>query len=238
LPGAAFGAWLATFVIARRSAAVGAREAIADAVSANVSATTTAAARRVRMRMPCATVSARRARTQGLGCDLAISSRLRQPAISSESLTSVDSHRPGVTDFVHVGLVVEDLDEMVRFLALLGLDCGRPGTFGGEWIDRIIGLEDATVELVMVRAPDGSDIFEVVRFHTPAAAAQEPAPAANRPGLRHIAFKVDDVRAVVERVREAGWDTVGEIVDYESTFLLCYVRGPEGLIVELAERLG
>ena len=149
----------------------------------------------------------------------------------------MDSHRPGVTDFVHIGLVVEDLGETVRFLTLLGFDCGEPGVHGGEWIDRIIGLEDTTVETVMVRAPDGSDIFEVVRFRSPAAAAHEPAPAANRPGLRHVAFKVGDVRAVVDRVREAGWDTVGEIVDYERMFLLCYVRGPEGLIVELAERL-
>ena len=94
----------------------------------------------------------------------------------------MDSHRPGVTDFVHVGLVVENLDETVRFLALLGFDCGQPGVVSG-------------------------------------------------------AFKVDDVRGVVDRVRQAGWETVGEIVDYESTFLLCYVRGPEGLIVELAERL-
>ena len=89
----------------------------------------------------------------------------------------------------------------------------------------------------MARAPDGSDMFEVVRFESPSAGTQEPEPAANRPGLRHVAFKVDDVRAVVDRVREAGWDTVGEIVDYENTFLLCYVRGPEGLIVELAEHL-
>ena len=65
----------------------------------------------------------------------------------------------------------------------------------------------------------------------------EEAPAANRPGLRHVAFKVDDVRGVVDRVRAAGWETVGEIVDFQSMFLLCYVRGPEGLIVELAERL-
>ena len=152
-------------------------------------------------------------------------------------MTSVESHRPGVTGFVHIGLVVEDLDETVRFLSLLGFDCSKPGVHGGEWIDRIIGLDNTTVETVMVRAPDGSDIFEVVRFRSPAAGAQEAAPAANRPGLRHVAFKVDDVRAVVDRVREAGWDTVGEIVDYESMFLLCYVRGPEGLIVELAERL-
>src|SRR5207249_10329132 len=90
---------------------------------------------------------------------------------------------------------------------------------------------NVTVEVVMARAPDGTDMFEVVRFHSPAASAQELAPAANRPGLRHVAFKVDDVRGVVDRVRAAGWDTVGEIVDFENTFLLCYVRGPEGLIV-------
>jgi catechol 2,3-dioxygenase-like lactoylglutathione lyase family enzyme len=149
----------------------------------------------------------------------------------------MDGQRPGVTSFVHVGLVVEDLDETVRFLALLGFDCGEPGVFSGEWIDRIIGLEGAKVEVVMARGPDGSDVFEVVRFHSPSADAEEPAPAANHPGLRHIAFTVDDVRGVVERIREAGWDTVGEIVDYENTFLLCYVRGPDGLIVELAERL-
>ena len=78
----------------------------------------------------------------------------------------MDSHRPGVTNFVHVGLVVEDLDETVRFLALLGFDCGEPGVFSGEWIDRIIGLENVTVEVVMARAPDGSEMFEVVRFHS------------------------------------------------------------------------
>jgi len=142
----------------------------------------------------------------------------------------------GVTNFVHIGLVVEDLDETVRFLALLGFDCGKPGVHTGEWIDRIIGLENATVEVVMARAPDGSDIFEVVRFNSPSPPAQERAPAVNRPGLRHIAFTVDDVRGVVERVREAGWNTVGEIVNYENIYLLCYIRGPEGLIVELAER--
>ncbi len=109
-----------------------------------------------------------------------------------------------------------------------------PFSLSCAWIDRIIGLENVTVEVVMARAPDGSDMFEVVRFHSPSAGAQEPAPAANRPGLRHIAFTVDDVRGVVDRVREAGWETVGEIVDFENMFLLCYVRGPEGLIVELA----
>ena len=120
-------------------------------------------------------------------------------------LTSTDTHRPGVTSFVHVGLVVEDLDETVRFLTVLGFDCSEPAMFSGEWIGRIIGLEDVTVELVMARSPDGTDMFEVVRFHSPSAGAQEPAPAVNRPGLRHIAFRVDDVRGVVDRVeRPAG----------------------------------
>jgi catechol 2,3-dioxygenase-like lactoylglutathione lyase family enzyme len=149
----------------------------------------------------------------------------------------MDSHRPGATNFVDIGLVVEDLDETVRFLALLGFDCGEPRVFSGEWIDRIIGLDNVTVETVLARAPNGSDMCEVVRFDSPSASAQEPAPAANRPGLRHVAFNVDDVRGVVDRVREAGWETVGEIVDYQNIFLLCYVRGPEDVIVELAERL-
>lgn len=149
----------------------------------------------------------------------------------------MDSNPPGVTGFVHIGLVVEDLDETVRFLELLGFDCGEPEVFSGEWIGRIIGLEDVTVEVVMARAPDGSDVFEVVHFRSPSAGAQEPSPAANRPGLRHVAFKVGDLHATVDRVRAAGWETVGEIVAYQDTFRLCYVRGPEGLIVELAERL-
>ena len=140
-------------------------------------------------------------------------------------------------DFVHVGLVVEDLGEAVRFLEMLGLECDEPATHGGEWIDRIIGLQGSEVEVVMVRVPGGSDVFEVVRFVSPAARAEEAEPAANRPGMRHIAFKVGDVRAVIARLREAGYDTIGEVVDYEGMFLLCYVRGPEGLIVELAERL-
>ena len=152
-------------------------------------------------------------------------------------IAAMDHHQPHVTSFVHIGLVVEDLDETVRFLTLLGFDCSTPAVHGGAWIDRIIGLENAEVEVVMVRGADGDDVFEVVRFRSPAAGTQEPAPAANRPGLRHVAFTVDDLHGVVDRVRDAGWETVGEIVDYEGVFLLCYVRGPEGLIVELAERL-
>jgi catechol 2,3-dioxygenase-like lactoylglutathione lyase family enzyme len=152
-------------------------------------------------------------------------------------MSTAPSSQAGVTSFVHVGLVVEDLEEMVRFLTVLGFDCGSPGAYGGEWIDRIIGLEDTEIELAMVRLPDGSDVFEVVRFRSPFAAAEESAPAANRPGLRHISFSVEDMQAVVERVRAAGWEPIREVVNYEDMFLLCYIRGPEGLIVELAQNI-
>src|SRR3954470_21609132 len=121
------------------------------------------------------------------------------PAKAGHDSRPFTVERVSVTDFVHVGLVVEDLDETVRFLTLLGFDCGKPGVHSGEWIGRIIGLENVTVELVMARAPDGTDVFEVVRFDSPSAGAQEPAPAANRPGLRHVAFTVDDVRVVADR---------------------------------------
>jgi catechol 2,3-dioxygenase-like lactoylglutathione lyase family enzyme len=109
--------------------------------------------------------------------------------------------------------------------------------FSGESIDRIIGLENVTVEVVMARAPRrrrrvrGGALPLAFRRRSRARAGRD------RPGLRHVAFMVDDVRGVVDRVREAGWETVGEIVELENTFLLCYARGPEGLIVELAERL-
>jgi catechol 2,3-dioxygenase-like lactoylglutathione lyase family enzyme len=143
----------------------------------------------------------------------------------------------GVSGFVHTGVVVEDLDAVVAFLTALGLDCGRPMMVEGEWVDRIIDLDGTRVEVVMVRLPDGTDALELAKFHTPAAGAPvEPAPPSNRPGIRHIAFAVDDMDATVARVRAAGWDTVGDVVDYEGMYLLCYVRGPEGLIIELAER--
>jgi catechol 2,3-dioxygenase-like lactoylglutathione lyase family enzyme len=150
----------------------------------------------------------------------------------------MNTQRPTVTEFVHIGLVVEDLDETIRFLELLGFACGKPARYGGEWIERIIGVEDPKIEVVMVQGPDGNDVFEVVRFHSPSVRGEDQAPAANRPGLRHVAFQVNNLRSVVDQIREGGWDTIGEIVNYEDMFLLSYVRGPEGLIVELAEKLG
>jgi catechol 2,3-dioxygenase-like lactoylglutathione lyase family enzyme len=146
----------------------------------------------------------------------------------------------GVSRFVHTGVVVEDLAAVVEFLTLLGLRCGEPMIVEGEWVDRIVDLPGVRVEVVMVRLPDGTDTIELAKFHAPTADADPGAGSAppNRPGIRHIAYGVDDMRAVVDRVRAAGWDTVGEVVDYAGAYLLCYVRGPEGLIVELAEPMG
>jgi catechol 2,3-dioxygenase-like lactoylglutathione lyase family enzyme len=150
-------------------------------------------------------------------------------------MSSAPTDSAGVTSFIHVGLVVEDLPEMLRFLTVLGFECDAPGVYSGDWIDRIIGLENTEMELSMVRLPDGSDVFEVVRFRSPPTQAQEAAPAANRPGMRHISFSVEDMHAVVERVQAAGWAPIGEVVNYEDMYLLCYLRGPEGVIVELAQ---
>jgi catechol 2,3-dioxygenase-like lactoylglutathione lyase family enzyme len=142
---------------------------------------------------------------------------------------------PGVRSFVHTGVVVEDLAATVAFVTALGLECGKPMHVEGEWVDRIVNLPGTRVEAVMARLPDGTDALEVIKFHAPAAGAGvDPAPP-NHPGIRHIAFTVDDLHAVVDRLRAGGWETVGEVVDYEGVFLLCYVRGPEGLIFELAE---
>lgn len=143
----------------------------------------------------------------------------------------------GVSKFVHAGLVVDDLTGAVKFFRALGLECGTPMTVEGEWLDRILGLPNARVEVVMARTPDGAETLELAKFHAPLADATAELAPPNRPGIRHITYAVDDLRAIVDRMRTAGWDTVGDIVDYEGMYLLCYLRGPEGLIVELAEPL-
>jgi catechol 2,3-dioxygenase-like lactoylglutathione lyase family enzyme len=108
---------------------------------------------------------------------------------------------------------------------------------GGEVVDRINGLEGVRAELVFVRTPDGSGRLELVKYHAPADdQGAHPAPV-NRLGFRHITLEVDDLDTIVARLRDQGFDTVGEVRDYEDSYRLCYVRGPEGLIVELAEQL-
>jgi catechol 2,3-dioxygenase-like lactoylglutathione lyase family enzyme len=105
-------------------------------------------------------------------------------------------------------------------------------------VDRVVGLEGVRVEFAMVEAPDGHGRLELIKFHAPPSPDGDPHPPANTPGIRHLAFAVDDIDAVVARVQTHGAELVGEVENYGDVYRLCYVRGPEGIIVELAEKLG
>jgi len=139
--------------------------------------------------------------------------------------------------FDHVGVVVDDLDAAAAFFADLGFECASPMRVDGDVVDAINGLEDVRAELMMASAPDGSGTLELVKYHAPAGGEGPDDSPANRLGYRHIAIEVDGLDAIVERLRDKGFDTVGEVRDHGSSYRLCYVRGPEGLIVELAQRL-
>ena len=138
----------------------------------------------------------------------------------------------------HVGVVVDDLDAVAAFFIDLGFEREGGTLVEGEWVDKINGLEGVQAEVVMVRAPDGSGKLELVKYHAPVdKVGTNPSPA-NRMGFRHIAIEVNDLNTIVDRLYEEGFDTVGEIRDFEDIYRLCYVRGPEGLIVELTEQIG
>jgi len=107
-----------------------------------------------------------------------------------------------------------------------------------ELVDRIIGLDDVETEVAFVRTPDGSGQLELIQYNSPTYQGDTSAPPANKPGIRHLALVVDDIEAVVTRLRARGTELVGELVQFEESWKLVYVRGPEGIIVELAEQLG
>jgi catechol 2,3-dioxygenase-like lactoylglutathione lyase family enzyme len=138
----------------------------------------------------------------------------------------------------HVGIVVNDLPAAIEFFVQLGLEPGGKGQVEGSWVERIIALDQVKVELAMLRTPDGHGEIELVKFHSPPTPTGDPNAPANAPGLRHLAFLVDDIDAVVAGLRARGTELVGELVRYENSYRLCYVRGPEGIIVELAEKIG
>jgi catechol 2,3-dioxygenase-like lactoylglutathione lyase family enzyme len=142
----------------------------------------------------------------------------------------------GKLRFDHVGVVVNDLDAVTAFFLGLGFECeGSRMLVEGETVDKINGLDGVRAELIMVRTPDGSGKLELVKYHTPTDNIGANALPANRLGFRHIAIEVNDLNAIVDGLRDKGFDTVGEVRDFEDSYRLCYVRGPEGLIVELAE---
>jgi catechol 2,3-dioxygenase-like lactoylglutathione lyase family enzyme len=138
----------------------------------------------------------------------------------------------------NVLIVVEDLDAVVAFFVELGMELEGKGPVEGPWVEQVIGISDVRQDVAMLRTPDGHGRIELAMFHAPQAISPEPKNApANTLGIRRIMFAVDDIDTVVARLRDHGAELVGEIARYEDVYRLCYVRGPEGIVVGLAEQL-
>lgn len=137
----------------------------------------------------------------------------------------------------HVSVVVDDLEAAIAFFLELGLELEGEAGVEGPWVDRVSGLEDVRVDIAMVRTPDGHGRIELTKFHSPSAVSAEPNAAANTLGIRSIMFAVEDIEDVLARLEAHGGELVGELDQYEDIYRLCYVRGPEGIIVALAEQL-
>jgi catechol 2,3-dioxygenase-like lactoylglutathione lyase family enzyme len=139
----------------------------------------------------------------------------------------------------NVLIVVEDLEGAKAFFAELGMELEGEMTVEGPWVDKTVGLHGVRATNAMMRTPDGHGKIELSKFHTPAPVRARPADApANRLGIGRIMFAVDDIDDVVARLRDHGGELVDEIVQYEDLYRLCFLRGPEGIIIGLAERLG
>jgi catechol 2,3-dioxygenase-like lactoylglutathione lyase family enzyme len=137
----------------------------------------------------------------------------------------------------HVGIVVEDLAAATAFFVELGLELQGEATVEGTTVDRVVGLEGVRADIAMMQTPDGHARIELTTFHAPPSRGGERHAAANTLGLRHLAFAVEDIDAIVAGLRARGAELVGELERYEDSYRLCYVRGPEGIIVELAEKI-
>jgi catechol 2,3-dioxygenase-like lactoylglutathione lyase family enzyme len=138
----------------------------------------------------------------------------------------------------HVGITVADLDTVVTFFVGLGLEVEGTQFVEGEFLDTVIGIPDSRTEIVMLRLPGGGTRLELSSFVRPDHQPGSPTAMANELGLRNVAFEVDDVRATVDRLAADGYGMVGGIGEYENAWRMAYVRGPEGIIVSLAEQIG
>jgi catechol 2,3-dioxygenase-like lactoylglutathione lyase family enzyme len=137
----------------------------------------------------------------------------------------------------HVGIVVDDLAAATEFFLALGLELEGEASVEGRSVDRINGLEGVRADIAILQAPDGTKL-ELAKYKAPPGPGGAPDAPANTPGIRHILFAVDDINAALEAVRPHGGELVGELENYEDIYWLCYLRGPEGIIVELAEKIG
>ncbi len=138
----------------------------------------------------------------------------------------------------HVGIVVDDLANAIDFFVDLGLELQGKGTVEGREVDRIVGLEGVRSDFAMMQTPDGHGRLELIKFQSPPSQGDDPHAPANTTGLRHITFAVDDIDAAVALLQARGAELLGEVVSYGNSYRLCYIRGPEGIIVELAEKIG
>jgi catechol 2,3-dioxygenase-like lactoylglutathione lyase family enzyme len=135
----------------------------------------------------------------------------------------------------NMGIVVEDLDAAVEFFVELGLALEGRGMVEGEWAGRVTGLGNQRVEIAMMRTPDGHGRLELSRFLTPPAVADHRGAPVNALGYLRVMFAVDDIDDTLERLARRGAHLVGEVVQYKDTYRLCYIRGPEGLLIGLAQ---
>jgi catechol 2,3-dioxygenase-like lactoylglutathione lyase family enzyme len=140
--------------------------------------------------------------------------------------------------FDHIGITVADLDSVTAFFVGLGLEVEGRMSVEGEFLDTVIGIRDSRTEIVMLRPPDGGTRLELSSFSRPDHEPGSPAAMANVLGLRNVAFEVDDLHAAVGELASDGYGLVGGIGEYENSWRMAYVRGPEGIIVSLAERIG
>ena len=137
----------------------------------------------------------------------------------------------------NVGIVVEDLDAAVGFFEELGLELEGRAPIEGKWADGVTGLPGMRVEIAMMRTPDGHGRLELSRFLTPPAVADHRNAPVNALGYLRVMFAVDDIDETLERLRNRGAQLVGEVVQYKDAYRLCYIRGPEGLLIGLAQEL-
>ena len=138
----------------------------------------------------------------------------------------------------NVGIVVESLDEAIAFFAELGLKLEGRATIEGEWAGRVTGLGNQHAEIAMMVTPDGHSRLEISRFLTPPVVADHRNAPVNALGYLRVMFTVDDIDETLARLQKIGAKLVGEVVKYEELYRLCYIRGPEGILIGLAEQLG
>jgi catechol 2,3-dioxygenase-like lactoylglutathione lyase family enzyme len=145
---------------------------------------------------------------------------------------------PSIRRFDHIGITVADLDAATAFFVGLGLEVEGRTFVEGEFIDVVTGLPDSRSEIVMLRPPDGGTGLELARFVRPDHVAGSPDAMANELGLRNVGFEVDDLPTILERLAADGYGLVGGVGEYEGTYRMAHVRGPEGIVVSLSQRIG